>query len=125
MQIFYFDNSTKEFTYTDLIDDGQAIPNNATKIRPVDSEGKGLLDPVWNGTAWVGLSEEAFVEKHKLNDMTGGYIVPNNKPSSDDQTISVLTAQLLQAQMTVKQQGTQIASLTGALLANAKAKATN
>lgn len=124
MQIFYFDNSTKEFTYTDLIDDGQAIPNNATKIRPFDSEGKGLLDPVWNGTAWVGLSEEAFAEKHKSNDMTGGYIV-QNKPSSDDQTISVLTAQLLQTQMTVKQQGTQIASLTGALLANAKAKATN
>lgn len=121
MQIFYFDNSTKEFTYTDLIDDGQAIPSNATKIRPVDSEGKGLLDPVWNGTAWVGLSEEAFAEKHKVNDMTGGYIIPKDEPNSDDQTISMLTAQLLQTQMTVKQQGTQIASLTSALLANAKA----
>lgn len=120
MQIYFYDPSTKEFAYTDLIDDGQAIPNNATKIRPVDSEGKGLLDPVWNGTAWVGLSEEAFAKKHKLNDMTGGYIV-QNKPSSDDQTISMLTAQLLQTQMTVKQQGTQIASLTSALLANAKA----
>ena len=120
MQIYFYDSSTKEFTYTDLIDDDQAIPSNATKIRPVDSEGKGLLDPVWNGTAWVGLSEEAFAEKHKLNDMTGGYIVPKNEPSSDDQAVIALTAQLMQTQMMVKQQGTQIASLTGALLANVK-----
>lgn len=120
MQVYFYDTATKEFTYTDLIDEGQMIPSNATKVSPVDTEGKGLLDPVWNGTAWVGLSEEAFSEKHKLNDMTGGYVVPKDKPNSDDQTISMLTAQLLQTQMTVKQQGTQIASLTSALLANAK-----
>lgn len=119
MQIYYYNSTTKEFTYTDLIDDGQAMPSNATKVKPFDSEGNGLLDPVWNGVAWVGLSKEEFAEKHKSNEMTGGYI-PSTEPNSDDQKISALTAQLLQTQMTVKQQGVQIASLTGALLANTK-----
>lgn len=121
MQIYYYDSTTKEFTYTDLIDDGQAVPSNATKTKPVDSEGNGLLDPVWNGTAWVGLSEEAFAEKHKANDMAGGYIMQKDEAKQDDQAISMLTAQLLQTQMTIKVQGQQIASLTSALLANAKA----
>jgi hypothetical protein len=120
MQIYYFDVTTKEFTYTDLIDDGQAVPSNATKAKPVDSEGNGLLDPVWNGTTWVGLSEEAFAKKHKVNDMSGGYILQKDEAKQDDQAISMLTAQLLQTQMTIKQQGAQIASLTGTLLANAK-----
>lgn len=102
-----------------LIPDGAPLLTQETTVAPLDKNGRGMYKPKFDATqnAWVEtLSKEEIEALNKP-------AVP--KPNSNDQTISMLTAQLLQTQMTVKQQDTQIASLTGALLANAKAKATN
>lgn len=102
-----------------LIPDGAPLLTQETTVAPLDKDGRGMYKPKFDTTQNVWVETLTQEEIEALNKPA----VP--KPNSNDQTISMLTAQFLQTQMTVKQQGTQIASLTGALLENAKAKATN
>lgn len=115
----YHYNSDGYFDYYSVAPQGAALETNETLVAPLNSDGSGMYKPKFDATqnAWVEtLSKEEIEALNKP-------AVP--KPNSTDQTISMLTAQFLQTQMTVKQQSTQIASLTGALLANEKAKANN
>lgn len=110
----YHYNSDGYFDYYSVAPQGTALETNETLVAPLNSNGSGMYKPKFDATqnAWVEtLSKEEIEALNKPADP---------KPNSTDQTISMLTAQLLQTQMTVKQQGTQIASLTGALLANTK-----
>lgn len=87
---------------------------NETTVKPSDENGLGMYRPKFDvaKNKWVEtLSKEEIEELNKTT---------SKESNNSDQAISALTAQLLQTQMTVKQQGTQIASLTGALLANTK-----
>lgn len=116
-KIYFFEPTNKNaFSYFDICDDDAQVPANATTVAPFDNKGKPLLNPTWNGSAWSGVDEETW--RKSLPEVP--HEEANEKSNSDDQKISALTAQLLQTQMTVKQQGMQIASLTGALLANTK-----
>lgn len=111
----YHYNSDGYFDYYSVAPQGTVLETNETLVAPLNSNGSGMYKPKFDATqnAWVEtLSKEEIEALNKPAD---------SKPNSTDQTISMLTAQLLQTQMTVKQQGTQIASLTSALLANAKA----
>lgn len=115
----YHYNGDGYFDYYSVAPQGAALETNETLVAPLNSDGSGMYKPKFDTTqnAWVEtLSKEEIEALNKPADP---------KPNSNDQTISMLTAQLLQTQKTVKQQGTQIASLTNALLANAKAKANN
>lgn len=60
MLIYCFDETTKEFAYTDVIDDGAQVPENATTIAPVNADGTGMYAPSWNGTEWVSMTKEEF-----------------------------------------------------------------
>lgn len=110
----YHYNSDGYFDYYSVAPQGTALETNETLVAPLNSDGSGMYKPKFDAmqNAWVEtLSKEGIEALNKPADP---------KPNSNDQTIIALTAQLLQTQMTVKQQGAQIASLTGALLANAK-----
>lgn len=110
----YHYNSDGYFDYYSIAPQGAALETNETLVAPLNSDGSGMYKPKFDATqnAWVEtLSKEEIEALNKPADP---------KPNSNDQRISALTAQLLQTQMTVKQQGMQIASLTGALLANTK-----
>lgn len=116
-KIYFFEPTSKNaFSYFDIIEDDAQVPANATTVAPFDNEGKPLLNPTWNGSAWTGVDEETW--RKSLPEVPHEDV--KEEPNSDDKTISMLTAQLMQTQMTVNQQGKQIASLTSALLANAK-----
>lgn len=116
-KIYFFEPTNKNaFSYFDIIEDDAQVPANVTTVAPFDNEGKPLLNPTWNGSAWTGVDEETW--RKSLPEVPHEEV--KEEPNNSDQTIIALTAQLLQTQMTVKQQGTQIASLTGALLTNAK-----
>lgn len=65
MLIYCFDETTKEFAYTDVIDGGAQVPENATTIAPVNSDGTAMYAPTWNGTNWVSMSQEEFQEKYE------------------------------------------------------------
>ena len=65
MLIYCFDEVTKKFAYTDVIDDGEQVPENATTIAPVNTDGTGMYAPTWNGTNWVPMSQEEFQENHE------------------------------------------------------------
>lgn len=65
MLIYCFDEVTKKFAYTDVIDDGEQVPENATTIAPVNSDGTGMYAPTWNGTNWVPMSQEDYQENHE------------------------------------------------------------
>lgn len=65
MLIYCFDEVTKKFAYTDVIDDSEQVPENATTIAPVNSDGTGMYAPTWNGTNWLPMSQEEFQENHE------------------------------------------------------------
>lgn len=94
------------------------LNSNETTIKPSDENGLGMYKPKFDKSQnkWVETLSKEEIDKLKGLEKT---------ESSYESTVAVLIAQLLQTQMTVKQQGAQIASLTSALLANAKAKANN
>lgn len=111
--IYHYD-SNGNLDNLEIATKNATLSANETTVKPSDENGLGMYRPKFDvaKNKWVEtLSKEEIEELNKTT---------NKEPNNSDQTISALTAQLLQTQMTVKQQGTQIASLTGALLANTK-----
>lgn len=111
--IYHYD-SNGNLDNLEIATKNATLSANETTVKPSDESGLGMYRPKFDvaKNKWVEtLSKEEIEELNKAT---------SKEPNSSDQTISALTAQLLQTQMTVKRQGTQIASLTGALLANAK-----
>ena len=86
-------------------------PDNATTVKPVDSNGVGLYDPTWNETtnSWNSLTEEEWKKK---------YTVPEVKPepTQDQQTLAALTKQVMQLQVANMQQQKVNASLIKQLI---------
>jgi len=74
MLIFIYDKETKRYMYpVSDYPDNYDLPENATTVEPVDSNGAGLYDPTWNETtnSWDSLTEEEWEKK---------YTVPEVKP---------------------------------------------
>lgn len=114
-QVYFYDKATKAFAGYDAIEDTAEIPANATTVEPVDSNGVGLYDPTWNENtnSWDSLTEEEWKKK---------YTVPEVKPepTQDQQTLAVLTKQVMQLQVANVQQQKVNASLTKQLMDLAK-----
>ena len=111
--IYHYD-SNGNLDNLEIATKNATLSANETTVKPSDENGLGMYRPKFDvaKNKWVEtLSKEKIEELNKTT---------SKEPNNYDQTISALTTQLLQTQMTVKQQGTQVASLTGALLANAK-----
>jgi hypothetical protein len=111
--IYHYD-SNGDLDNLEIATKNATLSANETTVKPSDENGLGMYRPKFDvaKNKWVEtLSKEEIEDLNKTT---------SKEPNNFNQTISTLTAQLLQTQMTVKQQGTQIASLTGALLANAK-----
>lgn len=68
-QVYFYDNSTKEFAGYDVIDDVAEIPANATTVKPAGD----LYDPTWNESthSWDSLTENEWKKK---------YTIPEVKP---------------------------------------------
>ena len=66
--IFFYNEETFEYIGADTIADNAQVPANATTVEPVDENGIGLYDPVWNiGTqTWTGISESEWLKKHGI-----------------------------------------------------------
>lgn len=64
--IFFYNEETFEYIGTDAIADNAQVPANATTVEPVDENGVGLYDPVWNieKQTWTGISESEWLKKH-------------------------------------------------------------
>lgn len=64
--IFFYDEETFKYIGTDTIADNAQVPANATLVEPVDENGVGLYDPVWNTEKqiWEGISESEWLKKH-------------------------------------------------------------
>ncbi len=111
--IYHYD-SNGNLDNVEIATKNATLSANETTVKPSDENGLGMYRPKFDvaKNKWVEtLSKEEIEELNKTT---------SKEPNNFDQTISTLTAQLLQTQMTIKQQSTQVASLTGALLANAK-----
>lgn len=108
-QVYFYDNSTKEFAGYDVIDDTAEIPANATTVKPVDSNGVGLYDPIWNErtNSWDSLTEEEWRQKHP---------VQAPEPTQGQQTLAALTKQVMQLQAANAQQQKINTSLTKQLM---------
>ena len=65
--IFYY-NENNEYIGFDKLEVDTEIPSNATTVEPVDENGVGLYDPVWNTEkqTWTGISESEWLKKHGL-----------------------------------------------------------
>ena len=66
--IFFYNEETFEYIGTDTIADNAQVPANATLVEPVDKNGVGLYDPVWNTEKqiWEGISESEWLKKHGI-----------------------------------------------------------
>ena len=66
--IFFYNEETFEYIGTDTIADNAQVPANATTVEPVDENGIGLYDPVWNTETktWAGISESEWLKKHGI-----------------------------------------------------------
>ena len=66
--IFFYNEETFEYIGTDTIADNVQVPANATLVEPVDENGVGLYDPVWNAEKqiWEGISESEWLKKHGI-----------------------------------------------------------
>lgn len=92
-QVYYFyDKDTKAFAGYDVIEDTAEIPENATTVEPVDSNGVGLYDPTWNETtnSWDSLTEDEWKQKHP---------VPEVKPESTQEEQAVAQQMLAVADL--------------------------
>lgn len=86
---------------------------NETLIPPLDAKGLGMYKPKFDPSQnkWVEtLAQEKINEFNKIE----------KTAKTEQLTYTTLTAELLQAKNTIKQQGEQIASLTATLLAQTK-----
>lgn len=72
MLIYYFDEKTKEFAYTDTINDDTQIPETATTIAPVNNDGTGMYAPKWDGAKWVSMTVEEYREKYEQQQIPEG-----------------------------------------------------
>ncbi len=65
--IFYY-NDNNEYIGLDKLEVDAEIPNNATTVEPVDDNGMGLYDPVWNSVKqiWEGITEDEWKTKHGI-----------------------------------------------------------
>lgn len=66
--IFFYKDETFEYIGADTISDNAQVPANATTVEPVDENGVGLYDPVWNTEKqiWEGVSESEWLKKHGI-----------------------------------------------------------
>ena len=66
--IFFYNEETFEYIGADTIADNAQVPTNATLLEPVDDNGMGLYDPVWNTETktWTGISESEWLKKHGI-----------------------------------------------------------
>ena len=95
MLIYYFDD-TKRFAYTDVIADGTPVPENATMIAPVNTDGTGMYAPSWNGTAWVSMTKEEFDKEFAQQQRPDN--VPAVTPAEKQEAQQMLTVAKLQAE---------------------------
>lgn len=115
MLIYCFDETTKEFAYTDVIDDGTPVPENATMIAPVNADGTGMYAPIWNGTNWVSMSQEEFQEKHEQQQKPDD--VPDVSSKEEQEAQQMLAFAKLQADVdALKKERDQNAVLLAALM---------
>ena len=65
--IFYY-NENNEYIGFDKLKVDAEIPSNATTVEPVDDNGIGLYDPVWNSVKqiWEGISESEWLKKYGI-----------------------------------------------------------
>lgn len=66
--IFFYKDETFEYIGADTIADNAQVPANATLVEPVDENGVGLYDPVWNTgkQIWEGISKSEWLKKHGI-----------------------------------------------------------
>lgn len=115
MLIYYFDENTKEFMYSYLIEDGTQLPENATPIAPVNADGTGMYAPSWNGTNWVSMSEEEFQEKYEQQQKPDD--VPDVTQKDEQNAQQMLTLAKLQADVdALKKEREQSALLLATLM---------
>lgn len=105
MLIYLYDEVTKRYMYSvSEYPDNYDLPENATTVEPVDSNGAGLYNPTWNEStgSWDSLTEAEWKEK---------YIIPEEKsgPTESEQLqaqqvvmIANLTKQVQDLQGAVK-----------------------
>lgn len=93
MLIYIYDKETKRYMYpVSDYPDNYDLPENATTVEPVDSNGVGLYDPTWNETtnSWDSLTEEEWKKK---------YTVPEVKPVPTQEEQAAAQQMLLMADL--------------------------
>lgn len=65
MIVYFYDKATRKLTGAGYLDDGSALPENATTVEPIGVDGQMLYEPVFNGVdKWTGTSQAEYEQKY-------------------------------------------------------------
>ena len=87
--IYLYDENTKKFIGSDVIEKGEEMPANATEVAPLNEDGTGMYDPKWDGEKWVGKSYEEWAKENPTE---------AHEPSDIEQALTKLSEQLAEEQ---------------------------
>lgn len=100
--IYYFDEKTRIFIGSDVIADDAAVPENATLVEPINDDLTGMYDPTWDGTKWVGITQEQWENKHKDDPQPGMTIT---SPSPEQLMINQLGLRVAKLEQSQSKEG--------------------
>lgn len=103
MLIYYFDENNT-YTHSDLIGDDAVMPQNATTVAPVESNGVGLYEPVtWHADAqtWSGATKEEYDAAHPADTVVVTPTADQQAQAQQMVAMANLTNQVAMLQKTV------------------------
>lgn len=121
MKIVYMFDATGDFIGGKKVIDDYLVKSGETEIKPTTE----LYNPVWNGTAWTGMTQSDWQEKQEQDDkaLFEQIPLPSNQPSAAETQLAALAYQQMITQKTITDLQTQNAQMAYRLMTQGGATA--
>lgn len=114
MKIVYMFDTAGTFLGGKKVTDDYQLQSGETEIKPTTE----LYNPVWNGTAWTGMTQSDWQAKQEQDDkaLFEQIPLPSNQPSATETQMAALAYQQMITQKTITNLQTQNAQMAYQLM---------